>query len=142
MKTRYSKRLKRETPEYGLFSKKCLICLDNKHDDLFNFNPNCNHNICNICCKKWIKISEYCPLCKKSLIRFELITFEFKYDFTDTEMFFFLNYKYSPYIISFITIIFYLFAFIQNIIKSTNFEFNNEDYVPFFQEIHPNLLND
>ena len=72
MKTRYSKRLKNETPEYGIFSKECLICLDNKHTDLFNINPNCKHNICIICFPKWIKIRDKCPVCNKSLIKEDL----------------------------------------------------------------------
>lgn len=72
MEKRYSKRLKNETPEYGIFSKECLICLDNKHNDLFYFNPNCKHNICIICLHKWIKISDKCPACKKSLIKEDL----------------------------------------------------------------------
>ncbi len=72
MKTRYSKRLKNETPEYGIFSKECLICLDNKHTDLFNINPNCKHNICIICFHKWIKIRNKCPACNKSLIKEDL----------------------------------------------------------------------
>ena len=68
MTNRYSKRLRHEPPEYGIFSKQCLICLDTKHSDFYKNNPNCEHNICIICFDKWIEINYKCPLCKKDLI--------------------------------------------------------------------------
>ena len=68
MNNRYSKRLKGEVPEFGIFSKQCLICLDIKHSDFFKINPNCQHNICVFCLDKWLKFKDTCPLCKKNLI--------------------------------------------------------------------------
>jgi len=139
MEIRCSKRLQNETPEYGLFSKKCLICLDNKHNDLFVSNPNCNHNICNICFEKWITISAECPLCKKSLIPFNFncnINLHIRVPFYSTNN--------SPYIISFITSLFYLiYLFKKYIINNILiFHYYDEEYNEFFEQIHPNFLAD
>jgi len=71
MNFRYSKRLRHEPPEYGIFSKQCLICLDTKHTDFYKKNPNCKHNICIYCLDKWLERNDKCPLCKKHLIYFE-----------------------------------------------------------------------
>ena len=65
--TRYSKRLKGEPPEYGIYSIKCSICLENKNIDLFYDNPYCNHYICMTCLYKWCNISLNCPTCKQQL---------------------------------------------------------------------------
>tara|TARA_B100002019_G_C21161069_1_gene543345 strand:- start:69 stop:494 length:426 start_codon:yes stop_codon:yes gene_type:complete len=73
MTFRYSKRLRNEPPEYGIFSKRCLICLETKHSDFYKENPNCNHNICIVCLDNWIKINDKCPLCKKNILYSEPI---------------------------------------------------------------------
>ena len=131
MKTRYSKRLKNETPEYGIFSKECLICLDNKHTDCFNFNPNCKHNICIICLHKWIKISDKCPTCKKSLIKDDLnynnsLQFYIHLPFNSHS-----HSNNSPYIISFfklfIWFIYIFLKFIRFIIIFRFTDFTDED---------------
>jgi len=70
--TRYSKRLNYESPEYGIYSNQCLICLDSKHVDLFQLNPNCQHRMCFICLDKWINISHNCPVCNQSLVNHNL----------------------------------------------------------------------
>ncbi len=69
---RYSKRLNYESPEYGLYSNQCLICLDSKHVDLFQLNPNCQHSMCFLCLDKWINISNNCPVCNQSLVNHNL----------------------------------------------------------------------
>ena len=66
--TRYSKRLRGESPECGIFSTRCSICLEHKHDDCYSENPYCSHNICTICLNEWTKNSDDCPTCKKSLV--------------------------------------------------------------------------
>jgi len=68
MTIRYSKRLRHEPPEYGIYSKQCLICLETKHSDFYKKNPNCKHHICIPCLDKWLKIDDKCPLCKKNII--------------------------------------------------------------------------
>ncbi len=131
MKTRYSKRLKNETPEYGIFSKECLICLDNKHTDCFNFNPNCKHNICIICLHKWIKISDKCPVCSKSLIKDDLnyinsINFYIHLPFNSHR-----HSNNSPYIVSFfkllVRLIFFFFSFFKYIRTFRFTDFTDED---------------
>jgi len=66
--TRYSKRLRGESPECGIFSTRCSICLEHKHDDCYSENPYCSHNICDICFNEWTKNRDDCPTCKKSLV--------------------------------------------------------------------------
>lgn len=68
--TRYSKRLKGEPPECGLYSIQCSICLECKHNEFFNNNPYCKHNICSMCLDEWLEVRKEteCPTCKESLV--------------------------------------------------------------------------
>ena len=136
MTNRYSKRLRREPPEYGIFSKQCLICLDTKHTDFYKKNPNCTHNICIICLDKWLKINDKCPLCKKDLIYSNI--------FFDNGMYAPINNIFNP-LIQVINLFAFSFNFIHhflwrndnNIFYNAYIERDNEDiYNSVLQELH------
>ena len=95
---RYSKRLRGESPECGIYSNKCSICLENKEKDFFNENPFCNHNICMGCLNKWSQISESnnCPTCKKSLVYIEENGYNYYYDNDDDKLYPPLYFRFIP----------------------------------------------
>ena len=41
----------------------CSICLSKQFNVLFE----CNHNICYQCSEKWIKIGNFCPICRRKI---------------------------------------------------------------------------
>jgi hypothetical protein len=48
---------------YFHYNENCCICLESPNEHKV-ITP-CNHMFCNSCLGKWMKINNYCPVCKK-----------------------------------------------------------------------------
>ena len=100
---RYSKRIRGENPEYGLYTNQCSVCLENKQNDIFYDNAYCDHNICMGCQYRWSETSIKCPTCQKSLVIIEPVIFE-DYDDKLYPPFYFHRFDPPPIWVSYILI--------------------------------------
>ena len=122
---RYSKRIRGENPEYGLYTNQCSVCLENKQNDIFYDNAYCDHNICMGCQDRWSETSIKCPTCQKSLVSVEETVYD--YDEYDNKLYHPLYFHFTPPPRWLGTICVILFRSIHSIIWFKNSIFFGDD---------------